>query len=258
MDQSDQSRGVVQQLLRLEAYRTLLTKFYRLAITQHEPSVRLILLFASILKLQRMAGAIHLLAGETLAEEIRALSRTMAEVTINAAYLQDAEDEEVDRFQHFDTQSAFRLANRLRPHTTTRVNPEEQKKIEAAADNARALTGRKDSDPSWSKRTLFQRAEYCDGITRLDLMVKLALTSYAYGHCAIHGTFDALESFTSAVVSGEIQVSSDEEREEALFLALFSANFTLSIMCFYVNSLLHLGAESAITDAGMLTPGDER
>src|SRR6266496_2501961 len=114
MDQTVQSRELARQLLRLNAHRSLLTRFYGLAITQHEHSVRLILLLASVLKVEQMGRAVQVLAGGTFAEEIRALSRTIAEVTINAAYLQDAEDEEVDRFQHFDTQSVFRHANRLR------------------------------------------------------------------------------------------------------------------------------------------------
>ena len=112
MDQTAKSRGVAQELLRLEAHRTLLTQMLRVAISQHEPSVRLNLLFASVLKVWRMGGAVQLLTGEAFVEEIQSLSRTMAEVTINAAYLQHAEDEEIDRFHHFDTQSMFKHATR--------------------------------------------------------------------------------------------------------------------------------------------------
>jgi hypothetical protein len=237
----------------LKAHRALLTRFYGLAITQRGPSVRLILLFASVLKVERMGRAAQLLAGEGFAEEIRALNRTLAEVTINAAYLQNAEDEEVDRFQHFDTQSVFRHANRLRPHATAKSSPEEQKKIQAVADHARTLTGRKDNDPSWSKRTLLQRAEFSDGITQLDLMVKLTLTSYAYGHCAIHGTYDALDFFTAAVINDGTKAPLLEERQEMLSLALFSVNFTLSVMCLYLNSFFRLGAEREIVDVDRMT-----
>jgi hypothetical protein len=215
---------------------------YGLAISQHEPSVRLILLFASVLKLQQMEKAVQLLAEEAFVEEIQALSRTMAEVTINAAYLQNAEDEEIDRFQHFDTQSAFKHANRLRPHTTTKLTAVELRIIEKVADNARLLTGRKDSDPSWSKRAIMQRAEHSDGISRLNLMALLALTSYPHGHSAIHATFDALEHFISSL-HGKMQETLEDKRQEGLFVALSSVNFTLSVMCFYLNSFFHLGLE---------------
>ena len=89
MGQSAGSRNVAQELLRLEAHRTLLIQMLRLATSQHDPSVRQNLLFASALKLWRMGQAIQLLVGEVFVEEILALSRTMAEVTINAAYLQE-------------------------------------------------------------------------------------------------------------------------------------------------------------------------
>jgi len=245
-----ESSGIAQQLLRLEAHQDLLAQLFCQAINKRESSVRLVLLFASILKLEKMGRAVRLLASDAFAEEIQALSRTMAEVTINAAYLQDAEDEEVERFQHFDTQSTFRHATRLRPHTTIKSTKEDIRKMEEVVDKARLLTGRKDNDPSWSKRTVLQRAEYSDAITRLDLMGKLVLTSYAYGHSAIHGTFDSLDSFIP--INGKMHESSIGESQEALFLALFSVNFTLSVMCYYLNGFFHLELESAITNAGKL------
>jgi hypothetical protein len=244
------SRGVAQELLRLDAHTTLLSKIYGLAIGQHEPSVRLMLLFGSILKLLRMTKAVQLLASEVFVEEIQAMNRTMAEVTVNAAYLQDAEDKEVARFQHFDIQSAFKHATRLRPHTTIKLPVTDLKKIEEVASDARLLTGRKDSDLSWSTRNLVQRAEYSDGVTHLNMMTLLVLSSYPQGHSAIHGTFAALEIFIESV--GTMQVPLGGERKEGLFIALFGVNFTLSVMCFYLNSLFHLDLEKAIIHAGKL------
>lgn len=245
------SRGVAQELLRLEAHATLLSKIYGLAISQHESSVRLMLLFGSILKLLRMTKAAQLLASEGFVEEIQAMNRTMAEVTVNAAYLQDADDKEVTRFQHFDIQSSFKHATRLRPHTTIKLPSADLKKIEEVASDARLLTGRKDSDPSWSTRNLVQRAEYSDGITHLNIMTRLVLTSYPQGHSAIHGTFAALETFIESV--GTMKVLLSDERKEGLFIALFGVNFTVSVMCFYLNSLFHMDLEKAIIHAGKLT-----
>ena len=66
-----------------------------------QPSVRL-LVFSSLLKLRQQGRATEVLAEEGCVEEILSISRTMAEVAINAAYLQDADDEEIIRFQNFD------------------------------------------------------------------------------------------------------------------------------------------------------------
>lgn len=251
MDQVAKSRGVVQELLRLEAHRTLLTQMYRMAICRLEPSVRLTLLFASVLKLLQMERAVRALAVEDFVEEILSLNRTMAEVTINAAYLQVAEDEEIERFHHFDTQSAFKHAANLRPHVTKVSSAEVLQKMQTAVDKARMITGRKDSDPSWSKRRLLQRAQYSDNITRVDLMAQLVRTAYAYGHSAVHGTYDALDFFISTLEMA--QAPSDETRQEGLFLAISSVNFVLCTACFYMNSRFRLNLESEVIKAGKLT-----
>lgn len=245
--------SIGQELLRLEAQRKLLIQMLRLAVSQRESSVRLSLLYASVLKVWRMGGAIELLAKEVFVEEILGLSRTMAEVTINAAYLQDAEDEEIDRFQHFDTQSMFKHSVRLLPYVTTRLTDEDRTKIETLVRNARSITGRKDTDLSWSKRNLSQRAEYSDDITKSKLMFTLLLTAYAYGHSAVHGTFDSLDHFLSAFNNPE--ALSSDERREPLFLALSSVNFVFYTMCSYLNGVLYLGLEAAIIGVGKL-PSD--
>lgn len=248
MEQANNTENVMRQLRRLEVYQELLNKFYSAGMTTCISTTRTVLLFASVLKLIKMTVAVRLLANDLFVEEILAMNRTMAEITINAAYLQVAEDRETDRFQHFDTQAAFRHANRLRPHTTLKVIPDEIAKIDSIASLARAITGRKDSDPSWSERTLLQRAEHSDIATQLDLMKKLALTSYAYGHSAVHGTFDSLDYFISR--------TSDENREmerlETLYIALSGVNFTLYVMCLYLNSLLRLNASQEIERAARL------
>jgi hypothetical protein len=96
-----------------------------------------------------------------------------------------------------------------------------------------------------------QRAEYSDGITRLNLMTLLVLTAYAYGHSAVHGTFDALDVFISTLDDSE--AFSEDNRKEGLFLAVSSVNFVVSTMCFYLNSFFHLDLESVIINAGKLT-----
>lgn len=247
------SRAVEQELLRLDAHKALLVDMLRRAVAQDEPSVRRKLLFGSVLKVLRTGQSVRVLSAEAFVEEILALSRTMAEVTINAAYLQDAEDEEIDRFIHFDTQTMFKHSTKLRPHISNQLSVEELRKIEAVAKNARSLTGRRDTDPSWSKRNLLHRAEYSDGITRSKLMTMLVLTAYAYGHSAVHGTFDSMDDFISALDDSKALI--EHEREEKLFLALSSVNFVLCTMCFYLNSFFHLDSEKAIISAGKLTVG---
>ena len=81
-------------------------------------------------------------------------------------------------------------------------------------------------------------------------MTTLVLTAYAYGHSAVHGTFDSVDDFISALDDGT--ALAEDRREEKLFLALSSVNFVLSSMCFYLDVLFKLGAQPAIIKAGKL------
>ena len=242
--------NVRTELLRLEAYRGILRSEYQDGTQRSEPSIRLLLLFTSLLKLRQQARAAQILADEFYVEEILSIGRTMAEVAINAAYLQDADDQEIHRYQHFDTQSLYKHSIRLRPHARVQLSPEEQAKIDEAVAFARVATNRKDSDATWSIRTVFQRAEYSDQKSKLDLMLQLVLTVYAYGHQAVHGTNRSLQPFYKALSTTYVPLT--EERVEDLVIALGSVNFVLYVFGLFVNSLLHLGKEQDLIQAGKL------
>lgn len=242
--------AITRERLRLNAHSEFLAKMIDQFPDGSELSVRKILLIASVLKLRQMARAVDLLGAHGFVEEIQILGRTMAEIVINSAYLQTAPDEEVTRFVHFDTQSMYKHANQLRPHVTRKLSPEEEAKIETAVAAARSLTGKGDDKPSWSNRQLVQRGEYSDKATGLDLMEKLARTAYAYGHSAVHGTYDALEPFVP--VAPHEPSDFVAERQEGASIAMASVNFTLCTLCFYLNSLLRLGLDHEIVKAGTI------
>lgn len=253
MEETVNSNRIAEELLRLDAHIILLAKMLR-SVAEHEPrepSVRAKYLYASVLKILRMGRAVEHVAKGAYAEEVRAMSRTMAEVVINAAYLQEAEEKELSRFEHFDTQSAYRHAERLRPLTGRTLPVSDQHKIDTVVAQARLRTGRKDSDPTWSSRNVTQRAEYTDKTTKLNLMVPLVRTAYVYGHSAVHGTYDSLAPFIAGMEDAE--TFSFENRQGELIIAIGSINFVLSTMGFYLNSRFSLGVENHILDAGRLT-----
>jgi hypothetical protein len=239
-----------RELERLKAHVQVLKSMYLEVVGVNEPTVRLLFLYASVLKLERMTRAVELLANDGFVEEVQCIGRTAAEITINAAYLQDAEDEEIDRFQHFDTQCAFKHATRLRPYASRTLNAEEQAQIESVVLKARSLTGRKDVDPSWSKRTLLQRAEFSDNKTKLNLMKLLALTSYAQGNSAVHATYDSLSAFVTAIT--EPETTELDRRREEMSVAIGSMNYALMTFSLYFNSLMWLKFEHDIIAAGKI------
>jgi hypothetical protein len=243
-------RAVRTELLRVGSFRQVLLEEYQEGTKEAEPSIRLLLLFTSLLKLREQARAAYLLSGEVFVEEILAISRTMAELAINAAYLQEAGDEEIERYQHFDTQSLYKHSTKLKTHITVQLSQKDQVKIDEAVAFARTSTNRKDNDPTWSIRTLFQRAEFIDDRSKLSLMVTLILTVYASGHQAVHATNSSLQPFYSALKTGTVPQT--EERLEALSLALAGVNFVLHVFGLFVNSLLHLDLEPDLIQTGRL------
>ncbi len=236
--------------MQIEACLCVLLSEYEDGATKSEPSIRLLLLFSSLLKLRQQAKAALMLSEEVCVEEILSISRTMAEVAINAAYLQFADDQEIDRYKHFDTQSLYKHSAKLRPHTTVPPNQEEQTKLDEVVALARAKTNRKDTDPTWSINNLAQRAEYSDKKSSIELMLILFLTVYANGHQAVHGTITSVRPFYQALET--TVVPRTEERLQDLGLALHAVNFVLYIFGLFVNSLLHLGKERDLIEAGKL------
>src|SRR5450631_3754865 len=109
------------------------------------------MLLATLLKLRKQARACLLLAQEFMVEEILATTRTMAEVIVNAAFLQFADGEELVRFHHFDTQSLYRHSEKLRPITSGELTVEQEAELQSSVAEARSLTQLTDKAQSWSR-----------------------------------------------------------------------------------------------------------
>jgi hypothetical protein len=223
----NQERKVRTELLRIDAFRDTLLKAYEMGTEKTESSTRLIVLFTSLLKLREQSRAAQLLASEHFVEEIFSIGRTMAEVAVNAAYLQDADDEEIARFQYFDTQSLYKHVGKPRPHISTLLNAEQIQKIDHAVAFARSATNKKDNESSWSSRTLLQRGEYSDQKTKESLMANLVLTVYAAGHHYVHGSSSSLQPFFKALGTTTVPVTN--QRLEELAQSLFGVNFVLHV-----------------------------
>lgn len=221
------SADVKNAVTRITLLHDILRKLYRQGCITLAPCIRKDILLGSLLKLLYQAEAAVTLGTTGCVEEILSVARTMAEVAVNGSYLQLCEDQEIDRFIHFETQALYKHAQQLRPLVSQPPSLEAEEKAQKAVEAARKQTGRKDKDRSWSNRTtLLARAEYFDKTSGLSpLMVALVLTVYAWGHRAIHATYDALLPFINA--SPNEWVIFDDERQEQLAIGLLAISFVL-------------------------------
>jgi hypothetical protein len=221
------SADVKNAIMRITLIHDILRNLYKQGSIELHPCVRKDILLGSLLKLLHQAEVAVTLGAAGYVEEILSISRTMAEVAVNGAYLQLCEDREIDRFIHFETQALYKHAKKLRPLVTRPPTPEAEEQMQEAVEEARKQTGREDKDRSWSIRSsLLERAEYFDKNSNLSpLMATLVLTVYAWGHRAIHATYDALLPFIRAVPNEQIVF--DGERQEQLVIGLLAVSFVL-------------------------------
>jgi hypothetical protein len=240
---------VKNAVIRITLLHDILRELYRQGGVALEPCVRKDILLGSLLKLLHQAEVAMSLGTTGCVEEILSIARTMAEVAVNGAYLQLCEDEEIERFIHFETQALYKHAKKLWPLVSRPPSLEAEVKIQKAVDAARKRTGKKDQNISWSIRgSLLARAEYFDTSSGLSpLMVAVVLTVYAWGHRAIHATYDALSPFINAVPNEE--VAFDDERQEQLSIGLLAVSFVLFNFGLFMSRQLKTDADVQLISA---------
>lgn len=233
------AKAIQVELIRIDGLRSLLFASHREVLDSSAPDERLLILLATSLKLRKQARACLLLAQEFLVEEILATTRTMAEVIVNAAFLQFADGEELIRFHHFDTQSLYKHSEKLRPIASRELTVEQEAELQGLVAEARGLTRLTDKALSWSRThpALISRADCVEGKMPNSFMPALVLTAYGWAHRAVHGTGDAIRPFYRALGSGEVPLSA--ERLEDVRIALSLVTFCLQTYALFIDRFLH-------------------
>lgn len=246
MDFSADVKNTVTQIMLLHI---ILRQLYQKGNISLEPCMRKDLLQGSLLKLLHQSEVIVTLGTTGCVEEILSVARTMAEVAVNAAYFQLCEDKEIDRFIHFETQALYKHAKKLAPLVSRPPSLETEEGMQKAVEAARKQTGQKDKDISWSIRSsLLARAKYFDENSGIGpLMVALVLTTYAWGHRAIHATYDALEPFMRATPNESVAL--DDERQEQLAIGLRAVSFVLFNFGLFMSRQLKMDMEAQLIKA---------
>jgi hypothetical protein len=163
-----------------------------------------------------------------------ALTRTMAEVAISACYLQIAEEVEVQSFRNFDTQKTLKMAVMLEPFLGPNAvaSKEHKIKLEAMAAKAKTFSQREDTQPSWSKKSVYEQAKALDLSMKKDRFVILKASTWEYAHPYVHGTFRSFRGVASQLKHGVFP--HDKERKEEMYHSIAGANLAIVYCCEYV------------------------
>ena len=231
--------NVDAQAKRLELFLQVLDRMLPAILTGGEGSVRQTLLLASMMRVRQTGRAVHLLAGEGCVEEILTLGRTLIEITVNAVYLDVAPDAEVQCYLHFHPEAVASSGGLQRRPATSMIG-----RIGGLV--LRRLSGR-DAEPSWTPRTLLERAQLCDAASDVPVMTPLVERSFHKGAAAVHGTVGALGSYIAAMQ--RMEPPRREDRFGDLAEALFVVTLCLMTVCVYLNDVYGLGMDEAIDQA---------
>ncbi len=217
------------------------------AMDQHDASVQNTLLLASVLKVKQTGKAVEVLADAGCVEEIQMIGRTLVEITVNAAYLQESGDKEVERYLRFQPRAVYEQVGMLRSGRDRDVTSGVLDKIKHLVVGTGLAKGKENSDPSWTAKSLLERAQFSDKASQIAVMDVLVRRCYPRGHGAVHGTVDSLSPFITAVMPS--QESKPGERHTAMIDALFSVNLCLFSLCTYLNHFFNLRMDDALEEA---------
>ena len=238
------------QTVRLEHFIELLDRMFAHSGLHQKQSMRHTLLLASLLRVKQAARGVQLLAGENCVEEIAALSRTLVEVTVNAAYLQNVGHDELQSFLHFQPQAFYQHVAALgdgSPGVAASMFGK-LRLLMTGSNLERNPTKLKESgDPTWSQKSLRERAVAADDAGAIPVMKLLIDRVYPRGHAALHGTMDSLEPFLAALDRTGRTLGPDREAQKVE--ALFGVNLCLFTLCLYLNENFNLRLDRMIEDA---------
>jgi hypothetical protein len=222
--------------------------------TIHPQDKRLKILRPSILRAVRIATAALLLDENGFVEEVLALSRTLAEVVITACYLQSASEQELEAFSSFDIQKTYKSSETLEQFIDPkeRISEEHRNELKAIVAQAGTRSRRKDTDKSWTTKSVFAMAQDVDATmsAKTHLFVHIKATAYEFGHPYVHGTYASFSSVRQWLVEGVFP--SDARRETQRFQAVGGVFQCLATLCIYVNERFQLQFRQRIRDAAQL------
>ena len=205
------------------------------------------ILVGSAVRLSEMVRAIELLSDNGFDEEVCAVSRMLIEVVVNAAYLQVADEAELNSYLHFDSQYSL---NKLSMSEFAEQDEASRSDREMRLEAARNKTGRKDTALSWSKRQLVDRAELAEQVVKLPVLVNIVRNVTASVNFSVHGTLLSLGRSLCPLIG----LHEDAMRQSRLKFHVIAVSFAdLALQCFvkaFVNTLaLDVGAVSGSTSA---------
>lgn len=231
-------RRIAEKCIEISSH-TLLEMGHKLGHGKlNEP--RLEILLAATARTVNCSGAIErLYADRPYSEEMNVLLRSLAEMVINASYLQVSSEDELESYRRHDSimlSKAMRLANDLVPGSVDSIPIATRDAFEKHADEVKQATSGTGTRTSWTKKDLHSRAIVVDNQLGTEILQFLSRIVYPHGHAYTHASFSSLSSTIDSFRTGTYDA--DAIRDEADH-ALFGTAQALHVFTMSISLLKH-------------------
>jgi hypothetical protein len=131
-------------------------------------------------------------------EEMYILVRSLIESIVNGAFIQIADDEEVDAFIHFDSISlakSIRVAETVSPEAVAGMSQKLRNEFRIHTDSVKQMIGKTEQDFSWTRLDIVSKGERIDktlGVPTFGVVCKVLFPS---SHTYVHGGYRSLEAY---------------------------------------------------------------
>jgi len=160
---------------------------------------RIAVLIGTAMKAINTSNAILMLCVERpYFEEMYILVRTLIESIVNGAYIQIAEDDEVNAFLHFDSISlakSLRIAETVSPEAVGTMSEKLRDQFRVHTESIKQMIGKTEQDFSWTRLDIVSKGERIDkklGVPTFGVVCKVLFPS---SHTYIHGGYRSLEAY---------------------------------------------------------------
>jgi Family of unknown function (DUF5677) len=160
---------------------------------------RVAVMIGTAMKAINTSNAIRMLCVERpYFEEMYILVRTLIESIVNGAYIQIAEDDEVNAFLHFDSISlakSLRIAETVSPEAVGTMSEKLRDQFRVHTESIKQMIGKTEQDFSWTRLDIVSKGERIDkklGVPTFGVVCKVLFPS---SHTYIHGGYRSLEAY---------------------------------------------------------------
>lgn len=212
------------------------------------------ILMASMLRARQSMDAIVLLTNTHFAEEAWAVLRPLAELVVNASYLQFATEEELGKFLLYDALAIGSFLEKFEKATGQSnhgFDEDDRKRMKNISDYAKDNTGLTEKDHGWTRLTVFDRAMRIDKEVGGTVAYRgFAKSVYQLAHPFVHSNMQSIQ-YHWMLLTGE-EPGLEDQRHAEYDKPLIGAVQCLFLLALFVNDTKKLSFEPQITLAGRM------